>query len=305
VDATTGKRIEHDASQYPGGCPWRGDAGSEMPLHQGDSSHWMVLHGLGIAHVDWWPGIDQLVMNRLPAMGAAGANMSQRTWPPMRLGFAACFGSKPDGVPSPIEQSNRPILIPKRRFGSGALKLPVRLGFTLKPDLKRLVVVSRGARMHRPKVTIDGVDAMLRNGMRFKTIDHSLDDSKPLMLATVVGKGTRENLARAIAKQHNPVACSWHATFGWSNLPEAEAGVAPLGRVLFSRLRLQLRLRQCLLRMQLEQRARAAGEVQKVKQKQIFHACRASVRCTMAELCWFHAPSFGGNRFCNECLTKV
>ena len=63
--------------------------------------------------------------------------------------FAACFGSKPYDVPSPIEQNNRHILILKRLFDSRAIKLPTRLGFSIKPDLRSLVLVSKNARVSR------------------------------------------------------------------------------------------------------------------------------------------------------------
>lgn len=39
-------------------------------------------------------------------------------------------------------------------FDSGSFKLPTRLGFTIKPDLKSLILVSKGARISRPKAIL-------------------------------------------------------------------------------------------------------------------------------------------------------
>lgn len=302
ADATTRKRIEQELRNIQAGIRGEEEAAYEMKVHYGDSSNWMIIHDLRIEHGGLVAQIDHLIMNRwLEIWVCESKHFSEGVAVNEHGEFAAFFGNKPYGVPSPIEQNNRHILILKRLFESGAVKLPTRLGFTIKPDLKSLVLVSKGARISRPKEKIDGLDAIIKNDMLFKTIDKSVDDSSPLLMAKVVGKDTIENLAREIAKLHKPIEFNWHAKFGLPVQPTQAASATPPVRPTAVASAAPAQSIKSAPTIQ----ATEPADEPKAKQKLICNSCGEPVPYNVAKFCWFNKPKFGGNLYCMECQKKV
>ena len=310
ADATTRKRIEQEIRNIQAGIRGEEEAAYEMKVHYGQSTNWMIIHDLRIEHAGLVAQIDHLLINRFLEMWVCESKHFCEGVAINEHGeFAAFFGSKPYGVPSPIEQNNRHILILKRIFDARVVKLPTRLGFTIKPDLKSLVLVSKGARISRPKMKVDGLDAIIKNDMLFKTIDKSVDDSNPLMLAKVIGKDTLENLARDIARLHKPIAFNWHAKFGLAQQPLQTAPVAVRTPALViapmppAVVQVPTSV-QSVKGISAPQSAQPAGE-SRPKQKLICHSCNEAVPFNVAKFCWFNKPKFGGNLYCLECQKKV
>ncbi|HEY9193982.1 MAG TPA: nuclease-related domain-containing protein, partial [Methyloversatilis sp.] len=217
----TKKRIEQEIRNIQAGARGEEEAAYEMKVHWGESRNWAIIHDLRIEHGGLVAQIDHLLINRFLEIWVCESKHFTEGIGINEYGeFAAFFGGKPYGVPSPIEQNAKHILILKKLFDSGALKLPTRLGFTIKPDLKGLVLVSKGARISRPKAKIDGMDAIIKNDQIFKYIDRAIDqNNNPLMMAKIIGPDTLEVLARDIAKLHKPIAFDWSAKFGLSKEP--------------------------------------------------------------------------------------
>jgi len=301
ADAATRKRIEQELRNIQAGIRGEEEAAYEMKVHYGDSLNWMIIHDLRIEHGGLVAQIDHLIMNRFLEMWVCESkHFSEGVAVNEHGEFAAFFGNKPYGVPSPIEQNNRHILILKRLFDSGTVKLPTRLGFTIKPDLKSLVLVSKGARISRPKAKIAGLDAIIKNDMLFKTIDKSVDDSNPLIMAKIVGRDTLEGLAKEIAKLHKPIEFNWHAKFGLAEQPQPAAPVAPVRPVVA----------QAVPPVQPAKAAPAPQATEpadepKSKQKLVCHSCNEPVPYNVAKFCWFNKPKFGGNLYCMDCQKKV
>ena len=302
ADATTKKRIEHELRKIQAGIRGEEEAAYEMKVHYGDSPNWMIIHDLRIEHGGLVAQIDHLIVNRFLEMWVCESkHFSEGVAVNEHGEFTAFFGSKPYGVPSPIEQNNRHILILKRLFETGTVKLPTRIGFTIKPDLKSLVLVSKGARVSRPKAKIAGLDAIIKNDMLFKTINKLVDDSNPLTMAKIVGRDTLEGLAKEIAKLHRPIEFNWHAKFGLADLPTQAAPVAIPARPVVAQA------------VQSAQPAKAApapqatepADKQKTKQKLVCHSCGESVPYNVAKFCWLNKPKFGGNLYCMDCQKKV
>jgi hypothetical protein len=302
ADTTTKKRIEQELRNIQAGIRGEEEAAYEMKVHYGDSPNWMIIHDLRIEHGGLVAQIDHLIVNRWLEMWVCESkHFSEGVAVNEHGEFAAFFGSKPYGVPSPIEQNNRHILILKRLFDSGTVKLPTRLGFTIKPDLKSLVLVSKGARISRPKAKIAGLDAIIKNDMLFKTIDKSVDDANPLVMAKIVGRDTLEGLSKEIAKLHKPIEFNWHAKFGLAEQPMQAAPVAAPVRPAVVQAATPV---QPVKAVPTPQAAEAADEP-KAKQKLICNSCGESVPYNVAKFCWFNKPKFGGNLYCIECQKKV
>ncbi len=288
ADNATKKRIEHELRNIQAGIRGEEEAAYEMKVHYGESLNWMILHDLRLEHGGLVAQIDHLIVNRFLEMWVCESkHFSEGVGVNEHGEFAAFFGGKPYGVPSPIEQNNRHILILKRLFDSGNVKLPTRLGFTIKPDLKSLVLVSKGARISRPKAKIVGLDAIIKNDMLFKTIARSVDDSNPLIMAKIVGRDTLEGFAKDIAKLHKPIEFNWYAKFGLAERPQSTAQAVPPVKVA-----------------PVTQAAEPVDEP-KAKQKLVCHSCSEAVPYNVAKFCWFNKPKFDGKIFCIECQKKV
>lgn len=89
----------------------------------------------------------------------------------------------------PFQAFVTPVLTLRKLFNSDTVKLPTRLGFTIKPDLKSLVLVWKGVRISRPKAKIDALEAIIKNDQVFKYIDRSIDQNhNPLLMAKIIGQ---------------------------------------------------------------------------------------------------------------------
>lgn len=302
----TRKKIEQELRNIQAGIKGEDEAAYEMKVHWGESKNWMVIHDLRIEYGDLVAQIDHLLVNRfLEIWVCESKHFSEGVAINEHGEFAAFFNSKPYGVPSPIEQNNRHVLILKRFFESGAVKLPTRLGFTIKPDLKSLVLVSKHARIARPKAKVDGLDCVIKNDHLFKAIDKAIDaNNNPLQVAKVIGQDTLEALCRDIAKQHKPVRFNWHAKFGLPiNPPVVASAPAPVPEVTQEVVQVKPVMRPTGENTANPVATKEEGD--KPKQKLICASCSAPVLYSVAKFCWFNKPRFGGKVYCMDCQKTV
>ncbi len=218
------KRIEQEIRNINAGMRGENEAAHEMKVHFGESRNWVIIHDLRVVHGDLVAQIDHLVINRwLDMWVCESKHFSEGVAINDHGEFSAFFASKPYGVPSPIEQNEKHILILKRIFDSGAIELPKRLGFTIKPELKSLVLVSKGARISRPKAKIDGIECVIKNDQFFKHVDKAVDENGILSTAKIISSETLENVATQIAALHQPIRFDWHARFGLDKITSTPA----------------------------------------------------------------------------------
>jgi len=292
------KRIEQEIRNIQAGARGEEEAAYEMKVHWGESKNWMAIHDLRIEHGGLVAQIDHLLINRFMEFWVCESkHFSEGIGINEHGEFAAFFGGKPYGVPSPIEQNAKHILILRKLFDAGTVKLPTRLGFTIKPDLKSLVLVSKSARISRPKAKIDGIDAIIKNDQVFKYIDKAIDQSNnPLLMAKIIGQDTLEALARDIAKLHKPIAFDWAAKFGLPKEPSAVPAAKPEPAPEAPKAEAPAPT---------PEPAVPAEPEQKPKQKLVCHSCGTSVGYNVAKFCWFNKPKFGGNIYCMDCQKTV
>ena len=216
----TRKRIEQEIRNINAGMRGENEAAHEMKVHYGDSKNWAIIHDLRVVYGDLVAQIDHLVINRwLDIWVCESKHFSEGVSINDHGEFTAFFASKPYGVPSPIEQNEKHILILQRIFDAGTVELPKRLGFTIKPDLKSLVLVSKGARISRPKTKIDGIDCIIKNDQFFKHVDKAVEGNGILSTAAkIISSETLENVALQIAKLHKSIRFDWQAKFGLSTI---------------------------------------------------------------------------------------
>jgi len=283
-NASIKKRIEQEIRNIKAGIRGEDEAAYEMKVHFGESKNWMIIHDLRIEHEDLVAQIDHLLINRwLDAWVCESKHFSEGIAINEHGEFSAFFGNKPYGVPSPIVQNEKHILILKRIFDSGVLHLPKRLGFTIKPNLKSLVLVSKKARISRPKAKVDGLDCIIKNDFLFKTIDTDIDNNNsPMVMAKIVSQETLENFAREVVNLHSPFTPNWAKKFGLDTpIQEKQTNQKNTNNPI------------------------SKEEVEKPNKKLICFTCGEPIAYNVAKFCWFNKAKFGGNIFCMDCQKKI
>lgn len=274
------KRIEQEIRNIQAGVRGEKEAGYEIGFHCGNSQNWMVLHDLRLELEGRVAQIDHLVINRLLEMYVCESKHFSEGIAVNEQGeFSAFWEHKPYGVASPIEQNKKHMLVLERLFATGLVKLPTRMGFAIKPTIKSLVLVSKNARISRPKSTVDGMECIIKNDQFGTHIGKEMDQLSPLMLTKVVGCDTLKDLAEKIALRHKPIEIDWEGKFGLSKqVPEP---IEP------------------------KQSISEVANTQPSENKGYFcSSCKKSVTDTVAKFCWSNTTKFGGKVFCMPCQKK-
>lgn len=296
VKADTRKRIEQEIKNIRAGLKGEREAAYEMEFTYGPSKNWMLIHDLRIECEGKVAQIDHLAISRLLEIWVCESKHFSEGIAINEHGeFSAFYGSKPYGVPSPIEQNHKHIAVLESVFKTGMVKLPTRLGFTLKPSINSLILVSKNARISRPKAKITGIDTIIKNDQFKNKIDQSIEaDNNALGLAKLISSETLEKFARELAAIHRPIQIDWHAKFG---MPKFE----PTHQLIEQSeiLNVQMNIEQAVDEVNTE------IAIGKPKQKLICHKCDMPVPYAVAKFCWFNKPKFGGNVYCMECQKKV
>ncbi len=290
-------RIEQEIRNIHAGAKGEREAAYEMGFHYGTSANWMLIHDLRIECDGRVAQIDHIVINRFLEIWVCESKHFSEGIGINEHGECSAFrGGKPYGLPSPIEQNRKHIAVLASVFKTGMVKLPTRLGFNINPTISSLILVSKGARISRPKATIDGLESIIKNDQFKARIDKAIDDdNNPLGIAKLIASDTLEDFARRLAALHRPIEFNWHAKFGLAKNPAAQlpAPSANSDTVMPSLRR----------KSKVESVDTVAEE--KPRQKLICNACGSSITYTVAKFCWFNKPKFGGNIFCMECQKKV
>ena len=307
ADTGTKKRIEQDIRNIHAGVRGEEEASYEMKVHYGESKNWMVLNDLRIEHGDLVAQIDHMLINRFMEIWVCESkHFSEGIAINEHSEFSAFWGSKPYGVPSPIEQNHKHIVILKRVFDSGAVNLPKRMGFTIKPDLKSLVLVSKKARITRPKTKITGLECIIKHDQLFKTIDKSVNDNNnPLLMAKLIGQDTLEELGRDICRLHKPLAYNWTAKYGLPTQATPIAAVVSGNQIAEPAAQPTVKSIPNKISCPKVQDSKVDEELPKTKKKLICHTCGEPVAYNVAKFCWFNKPRFGENIYCMNCQKDV
>ena len=133
--------------------------------------------------------------------------------------FTAFYRGTARGVESPIEQNRRHIQVLEAMLRDGSISLPTRLGFTIRPNIRSLVLVSPKSRITRPSSPIDGIGEVIKADHIITTL-WADENIRLVGLVKIVSPETLQAIASEIAKLHRPKAFDWRAKFG---LPERGA----------------------------------------------------------------------------------
>ena len=281
--ARTHQLIEREIRNIRAGMKGEAEVAYELDFHF-KSRNWLVIHDLRIEHDGRVAQIDHVLLNRFLHMYVCESKRFSEGVAINEQGeFAAFFNHKPYGVPSPIEQNKRHIIVLEDLFRNNVIQLPRRLGLTLKPTLESFVLVSKSARISRPKSPVPGLENVLKSDQFVSRIDLDLKSDSPLSMAKLIGQDTLEDLGRQLVALHSPISVNWAAKFGLESASPARAedSAAPV---------------------QTPSAAGAdadSGETKKGS-KLVCSGCGVPVSYAVAKFCW-SKRRFGGNVCCMAC----
>lgn len=212
-------RIESEIRNIRAGAKGEAEAAYEIEFHHKASKNWAVIHDLRLE----WQGrvaqIDHLLINRFMDCWVCETKHYSEGFAINEHGeFTAFYGGRPKGIASPIEQNRKHIEVLRAVLGSSIVQLPTRLGIAIMPTMKSVILVSKNARIQRPKTPVDGIEAVIKSDTLRTMIEKEINDASVLatfMSATkIIGQDTLEAFARQVAKLHRPIQIDWAGKFG-------------------------------------------------------------------------------------------
>ena len=212
-------RIEQEIRNIRAGVRGEREAAYEMDFHFGASRNWAIVHDLRLEHQGRVAQIDHVLINRfLDLWVCESKHFSEGVSINEHGEFTAFHRGGPYGVASPLEQNRKHIAVLRDVLGSGTLQRPTRLGMALRPAFGSLVLVSKGARISRPKAEVAGLESVIKNDQLKATLERRVDDESAvttlLSAAKIVGSETLQTFARQLAELHRPIEFDWRAKFG-------------------------------------------------------------------------------------------
>lgn len=289
--------IETEIRNIKAGDRGEQEAAYEIKVRYGESKNFFVIHDLRIIHQDLAVQIDHLILDRLLNIYVCESKHFSEGISINEHGeFTSFYLGKPRGVPSPITQNIRHIALLSKIIDSGAIELPKRLGFTIKPTFKSYVLISKNARIQRPKRTIDGIESLIKSDQLAQNIDKYFDDVHPLTLTKLISSETLLMIANNIKSLHSPIEFDWHAKFGLEKVDSIAQESPPMVKQDAPQTNTASEVATTETQPVQEKYRREPKKSQFQCKK-----CEVDITYRVAQFCWFHKPKFHGDIYCMDC----
>ena len=219
ITASTRALIDKEFRKIRAGAKGEAEAAYEIEFRHKASRNWVLIHDLRIEHQGRVAQIDRLLINRwLEIWVCESKHFSEGVAINEQGEFTGFFAGRPCGVPSPLEQSRKHVAVLQAVLGSSIIQLPTRLGLTLKPAIQSVMLVSKGARISRPKTKLDGIERVIKSEQLRDLIERRVNEESAATTLLSMGKlvipETLEDLAKQIAALHRPFTFDWAGMFG-------------------------------------------------------------------------------------------
>lgn len=203
--------IERELKFMRAGMKGENESAYDIDFYSGAHKNRVVIHDLRLEHNGRVAQIDHLILNRLLEVYVLETkHFSEGVSINEQGEFSIWFGGKPRGIPSPLEQNDRHIEVLKDVFKT--IQMPTRMGFRLQPNFESLVLVSKNARIGRPKTF--KTDRVLKSDQLQKWIEKNLESGSPLSIAKIVSLETLTEIGRQLVALHKPLVPDYKAKFG-------------------------------------------------------------------------------------------
>ncbi|MCK4742891.1 MAG: NERD domain-containing protein [Sulfuriflexus sp.] len=243
--------------------------------------NWVVIHDLRIEHDGDVAQIDHLVIGRaLDIYVIESKNFTSGVAISDEGDFSYFYKGKPYAIPSPIEQNARHIQLLNHFLEDNDL-LPTRLGMTIKPKYRNIVLISPTSRLSKPKKGLFDCSAVMKSDRFAERFNKDVDDISMLKFMKVVLRDTLILFANKLIEYHQPLLVDYLAKFGLeSNAGDDEKGVG------------------------LDRLPESGNTTKKVniKRSKFFCAkCKVDISEKVAKFCFSKKKRFDGKAYCFEC----
>ena len=237
VDAATRRRIETEIRTTRAGAAGERDAAYEIEFDHGPNRNRMTIHDLRLEVDGRVAQIDHLIITRLVDFWVCESKHFTEGVAINEHGeWTAFYGRQAHGISSPVEQNRKHVAVLRDLFEKDLVRLPRRLGITIKPRFKSVILVSNKARITRPggklAAQVDGLDSVMKAEQLFKAINDDFDQRSTAAIAKAVSADTIERIARDIAALHKPASFDWapQVRLGHGGARRCHAGGRPTSR---------------------------------------------------------------------------
>ena len=227
IDAATESKIERELKTIRAGVKGERDAAYEIDFDFAKASNRVVIHDLRLEVDGRVAQIDHLIIDRfLTVWVCESKHFAEGVGVDEHGEWVAFYGARPQGIPSPIEQNRKHVAVLKDVFDQKIVEPKKRLGVTIKPDFKSVILVSNNARISRPKTkagvaAVDGLDSVMKVEKLRSAIAKDTEARPLSIIARAVSSDTIERLGRDLVALHRPIAIDWPGRFGLPNQPAA------------------------------------------------------------------------------------
>ena len=209
--------IERELKAIRSGVSGEKDSAYYIDFYFGNSKNWAVIHDLRLEHRGQVAQIDHLLINRFfDIYVLESKNYSYKLKITPEGEFETYYGKGYVGIPSPIEQNKRHIHILDLFLKHHDI-LPKRIGISIRPKFKSLILISPRSIISRPlEKKFDTSSVIKADTLRTK-IDREVAKQNPLAdLATIskiCSSPTLMGTARSLAGFHTPKKIDYRARF--------------------------------------------------------------------------------------------
>lgn len=204
-------------------CLYSGNKGEDSSAYYLDfdfkkSKNWHVIHDLRLEHDGDVAQIDHLLIGRMMDVYVIESkNFNYGVSISDEGDFSYFYKNRPYAIASPISQNERHIKLLDRFLVDKDL-LPKRLGITLKPKYRNIILVSPTSRLTKPKKGLYDCSSVMKGDKfleRFKkdtSADNTLEDM--MSISKVISQDSLKSFVKKLSFFHKPITINYKAKFG-------------------------------------------------------------------------------------------
>jgi len=184
------------------------------------SKNWVIIHDLRLEHNGDVAQIDHLMIGRmLDIYVIESKNFTYGVSISDEGDFSYFYNNRPISIPSPISQNERHIRLLDRFLSENNL-LPKRLGVTIEPNYRNIVLISPQSRLTKPKRGLYDCTAVMKADKFVERLKKDTDDESLTNLAKVISSDSLKEFSEKIILHHKPFTIDYVAKFGLQNLEQ-------------------------------------------------------------------------------------
>lgn len=262
----------------------------ELDFYIAKSNNVALIHDLRLEIDGRVAQIDHVFINRLMEVYVVETkHFSEGLSINERGEFMAWYNGRAVGIPSPLSQNVRHLEVLKDALK--LIEMPRRLGFTLNPALRSLVMISKNAKISRPTdAKFDSSNVMKAD--QFSDWYDKAFAKNTASLAKVVSSDTIVDIANQLAAMHRPIVFNYRGKFGLSPAPTAPPGAATVHK-------------HPPLQEPGQSVAAPREPAVTTSDKYTCAKCQCGITYVVAKFCWNQKQKFGGDAYCRDCQPKV